>query len=53
MYREQHEKDKTELIGIIKEMLPEYHVDEGLLSEYVNNIDALQIVKMRPYYEEL
>ncbi len=53
LYKHEHERNKIVLLKIIGEIFPNYKVDEYLLGEYVNNIDGLKIVKMRPYFEEL
>ena len=43
----------NKLQEIIHAWWPDYVIDTDLLSEYVNNIDALKIVMMKPYFEEL
>ena len=53
IYKYEHEKHLQRLKEIIHGWWPNYVVDDELLSEYVNNIDALKIVNMRPYFEEL
>ncbi len=53
VYKLENEKCKLVVRKIVEELFPGYVIDEELLGEYVNNIDALKIVKMRAYYEEL
>ncbi len=53
MYKLENEKCKLNVKEIINELFPTSVIDEELIDEYVNNIDALKIVKMRAYFEEL
>ena len=53
IYKNEHKKHLQNLEDIIHGWYPDYLIDIDLLGEYVNNIDALKIVKMKPYFEEL
>ena len=48
VYKKQHYQDVQKLMGLIGE-----GVDEATVSEYVNNMENLEMVEMTPYAKEL
>ena len=53
VYKTQHEEDIKTLEEIMKEIYGEVPLSRHKLSELINNLEAIQIMEIDPYYKEL
>ena len=53
VYKTQHEEDIKTLEEIMKEVYGEVPLSRHKLSELINNLEAIQIMEIDPYYKEL
>lgn len=52
IFKEKHAEDLKVLVDKIRQRFQE-EVNESQISDYINNLNNLEIIKMKPYFEEL